>query len=386
MSQDALDFARTGPGTLAGRYLRRFWQPVSRVQDLEPGQARPVQIMSEKYTLYRGDDGTPHLLGSRCAHRGTQLSTGWVEGDCLRCLYHGWKYDASGQCVEQPGEDESFASKIRIPSYPVREYLGLIFAYLGEGEPAEFRRFPDFERPFYFEAGPPEIWPCSYFNRLENDPAHVPWVHRESLTRAGRHERLVVRSIEAEETEYGVRAASSVPDRPIEYVHYYMPNITQTRSRARVEGAPADAVNLWADRLFFHVPIDDEHYVTFVLDLIHLTGAGVDAYAARRRSAQEADPATLNPIAEQVINGTLRLGDVDRDLTTYKLFWIEDYCSMVGQGAIPDRDGDHLGRNDGHVILLRKIWRRELAALRDGLPLKEWLAPARLADMSLVAI
>ena len=97
MNEEDLDFTRTGPGTLAGRYLRRFWQPVSRARDLLPGQARPVQVMSEKFTLYRGEDGTPHLVDFRCAHRGTQLSTGWVEGDCIRCLYHGWKYDGSGQ-------------------------------------------------------------------------------------------------------------------------------------------------------------------------------------------------------------------------------------------------------------------------------------------------
>ena len=67
------------------------------------------------------------MIGFRCAHRRTQLSVGWVEGDCLRCFYHGWKYDGSGQCVEQPAEPKPFAEKIQIPSYPVTEYLGLIF-------------------------------------------------------------------------------------------------------------------------------------------------------------------------------------------------------------------------------------------------------------------
>src|SRR6266542_3694406 len=89
------DFAHTGPGTPAGRFLR------------------------EDYTLYRGEEGQVHLVDFRCAHRGTQLSTGWVEGDCIRCFYHGWKYDGAGQCVEQPAEDAGFASKVRIRSYPV---------------------------------------------------------------------------------------------------------------------------------------------------------------------------------------------------------------------------------------------------------------------------
>ncbi|HZU05115.1 MAG TPA: Rieske 2Fe-2S domain-containing protein, partial [Chloroflexota bacterium] len=129
---DYRDFVHTGPGTLMGRYLRRFWHPVYVAEELPPGRAVPIRIMSEDFTLYRGESGAPHLLAFRCAHRGTQLSTGWVEGDCIRCFYHGWKYDASGQCVEMPAEDPSFPPKVRIRSYPTQEYLGLIFAYLGD--------------------------------------------------------------------------------------------------------------------------------------------------------------------------------------------------------------------------------------------------------------
>ena len=95
------DLVSTEPGSLAGRYMRRFWHPVHRADDLMPGQAKPIQIMSERFTLYRGEGGAPHVVGFRCAHRGTQLSAGWVEGDCIRCMYHGWLYDSTGQCVEQ---------------------------------------------------------------------------------------------------------------------------------------------------------------------------------------------------------------------------------------------------------------------------------------------
>ncbi|MBM2811214.1 MAG: hypothetical protein HW416_1973, partial [Chloroflexi bacterium] len=86
------DFVHTGPDTLAGRYLRTFWHPVYLAKDLAPGRATPIHIMGEDFTLYRGETGTPHIVAFRCAHRGTQLSTGWVEGDEIRCFYHGWKY------------------------------------------------------------------------------------------------------------------------------------------------------------------------------------------------------------------------------------------------------------------------------------------------------
>src|SRR5262245_61577304 len=126
------DLAHVGPDTLAGQYLRRFWQPPYVGRDLLPGHAKPVRLVGEDFTLYRGEDGVAHAVAFRCAHRGTQLSTGWVEGDCIRCFYHGWKYDGSGQCVEQPAEDAGFASKVRIRSYPCQEYLGLVFVYLGD--------------------------------------------------------------------------------------------------------------------------------------------------------------------------------------------------------------------------------------------------------------
>src|SRR5919199_1925748 len=144
-AEEYTDFVHTGPGTLAGRYMRRFWQPVYKSPDLEPGHAKPIRVMSEDFTLYRGEDGQAHVVAFRCAPRGTQLSTGWGEGDQIRCFYHGWKYDGTGQCVEMPAEDASFPPKVRIASYPTEEYLGLIFAYLGEGEAPPLPRYPDFE-------------------------------------------------------------------------------------------------------------------------------------------------------------------------------------------------------------------------------------------------
>src|SRR5919205_2983341 len=143
---DYQDFDHTGPGTLAGRYLRLFWHPIFRAEDLLPAWAKPVKIMSEEMTLYRGESGQVHLIAMRCAHRGTQLSTGWVEEDCIRCRYHGWKYDGTGQCVEAPLEAPTFHQRIKIKSYPVEEYLGSIFTYIGEGDPPPLPRYPRMEQ------------------------------------------------------------------------------------------------------------------------------------------------------------------------------------------------------------------------------------------------
>ncbi len=384
VDMDYRDLEHTGPGTLAGRYLRSFWQPVARAKDLAIGQSMPVRLMSESFTLYRGESGRAHVVAFRCAHRGTQLSVGWVEGDCIRCRYHGWMYDATGKCVEQPGEDAGSAARVRIRSYPTEEYLGLIFAYLGEGGTPPLRRFPDFERPGVLEAGPPEIWPCNYFNRIDNDPGHVPFTHRESTRRTGGSDQFRLRTVTAKETEYGVMSTSSAPGRPEFYIHFHMPNINQTRSVIRVEGSIEDARKLWVDRLFWRLPIDDESCISYVVDLVHLTGAEADAYLARRRKAEAAEGPSPNEIAELIMAGKMRVEDVDPDISMYKLFWIEDYVTQVSQGSRADRPPDRFGKIDQTVVLKRSIWERELKALAEGRPLKQWTEPAGLADMSAI--
>jgi len=137
-----VDLARTSPGTSGGRFMRRFWMAVCRSQDIAKGATKPILIMSVDYALYRGESGRAQVIDYRCPHRGAQMHLGSVEGDDIRCIYHGWKYDCTGQCVEQPAEDSSFAGKVTMDSYPTREYMGLIFAYFGEGDPPQFPPYP----------------------------------------------------------------------------------------------------------------------------------------------------------------------------------------------------------------------------------------------------
>ncbi len=389
MNDPEVDFVHTGPGTLAGRYLRMFWQPVYRAQDLGVGGAVPVRIMSETFTLYRGESGKPYLLEFRCAHRGTQLSTGWVEGDSIRCRYHGWRYEGTGQCVEQPGEEESFASKVKIRSYPAQEYLDLIFAYLGEGEPPPLRRFPDFERPGIIDAGTIEDWPCNYFNRIDNaaDAGHVIFTHRDSIVRSGRLDQLAVREISAEETEYGTRTAIKVPGKPVIYLNFHMPNINQVRIQVMIEGSREDAGSLWSDRLFWRVPVDDSHSVSYSTDWIPLQGQAAKEFQQRRQQARgtfSAMASSHNDLGEAVLEGRMELKEIDQRTNMYQLFLTEDYAVQVGQGAVADRTRERLGQADVGTFLLRKIWERELRALDQGRPLKQWKTPAGIADQSVI--
>lgn len=369
--RDYKDFVHTGPGTLAGRYMRLFWQPVYRAKDLPAGHAKPIEILSEEFTVYRGESGAPQVIAFRCAHRGAQLSAGWVEGDCIRCMYHGWKYDASGQCVEQPAEDKPFTEKIRIRSYPTQEYLGLIFTYLGEGAAPPLPRYPRFEAPGICDPLPSLLWPCNYFQRLENagDAAHLPFTHRDSYFSA--NARSGIPKISRAETDWGLITYATFPSGATQVYPFGMPNIHDLRIPSPDPECP------WDDRMNWTVPVDDEKCIMFRARHLPLTG---EAALRFRESAQAGHPPqgpTAGELGQQVLAGQIRFQDL-KSATASLIVYVnaQDYVAQVGQGAIADREREHLGRSDAGVILFRKIWERELRALKEGRPLKKW-APSQ---------
>jgi 5,5'-dehydrodivanillate O-demethylase len=363
---DFSEMVHTGPGTLAGRYLRMFWQPVCCSYELPVGRALPIRIMGEDFTLYRGDSGIPYLLGPRCAHRGTQLSAGWVEGECIRCFYHGWKYDGTGQCVEQPAEDHAFAEKVRVPAYGVKEYIGLIFAYVGEGEPPPFQRYPILESTEISldVAGLRRI--CNYFNNIDNslDNAHVRFVHRRHRDAA--QDRVVLGDpiISVEESEWGIKRYVKYPDGKDLTFFFGMPNINF------INGQVVDPVIKRADVLVFKVPVDDENHIHFEVRAIALTGERGRAWIEDRRELRAKAERDRPELVRAILAGKLRLSDVDPKRIDFVM--LEDEVAQTGQGTIAVRSNEHLGRSDRGVFLLRKIWERELRNFAEGRPIKQW--------------
>ena len=131
---------RVGPGTPMGELMRRYWQPVAPAAELGNNPTKEVRLLGEDLVLYRDRSGTYGLVGRYCAHRRVNLAYGIPEERGLRCMYHGWLYDETGQCIEQPFEETvrpeaRFKDKIKLPGYPVQEMGGILFAYLGP-EPA----------------------------------------------------------------------------------------------------------------------------------------------------------------------------------------------------------------------------------------------------------
>jgi phthalate 4,5-dioxygenase len=132
---------RIGPGTPGGVLMRRYWQPAALVDELSSNRpVKPVQLLGENLVLFRDEKGRYGVLERACPHRGTDLAYGRLEDGGLRCAFHGWLFDIAGHCLETPAEPEGsrLCANIRQKAYPVVEKSGILFAYMGPGEPPEF--------------------------------------------------------------------------------------------------------------------------------------------------------------------------------------------------------------------------------------------------------
>jgi 5,5'-dehydrodivanillate O-demethylase len=360
----SIDVHHTGPGTLAGRYLRMFWQPVYHSGELAAGRTKPLRIMNADYALYRGTDGAPHLVDARCPHRGTQLSAGVVEGDVIRCFYHGWSFDGNGQCVAQPAEPKSFAQKVKIGGYPCRDYLGLVFAFLGEGEPPPFPRYPAFENVEGLLELDSYFRPCNFFNNLENgaDLTHSGFAHRNNPGSFDGYEESPV--ISAAESCWGVTITARWSTRT-QVSQIGMPNVFHHKAQ------PTDAaIAIFREFMAWWVPIDDESHIQFTVAAVRLPPDKTQQYIERREQRLARRTADSVDVAEKILKGELYLDQVDPATTDYVR--MQDHIAQVGQGRIADHDNERLGQGDTGVIFVRKMWARELGCVERGEPVKTW--------------
>ena len=364
----------TEPGSACGALLRRYWQPVALSEELAPGGAPlPVRVLGEDLVLFRDHQGRPGLLGIHCRHRGADLSYGRVEDGGLRCIYHGWLYDVDGNCLDQPGEPEGgrHRASLRQPAYPCQERVGVVFAYLGGGEPPLLRNFE------FLDAAPDHVFvskihhECNYLQGNEGniDPVHLSFLHR-NLRDSPRDRTRVVRggdsspnrlfgadvapSIDVELTEFGVRIYTTRQLRDhrqyLRVSYFVMPNLSAFPGQT---GGDGYSVN-------WHVPIDDTHHWKFVFVFSRSKPISREA-ALRDRSEMTADYRLVRSKANRYLQDRDSMRDQSFSGIGFN-FQAQDLCVTEGEGPIQDRTQEHLVTSDKAIVAARK---RILSGIRD---------------------
>jgi len=338
---------RVGAGTLGGELMRRHWQPIAAVTELDEHPTKPIRLLGEDLVLYRDLSGQYGLIDRHCAHRSADLSYGFVEECGLRCNYHGWLFDQDGKCLEQPYEDIAapevrFRDKVRIKSYKVEAKAGLLWAYLGP-DPAPL--VPNWE-PFTWRNGFVQIVfseiPCNWFQCQENsiDPVHFEWMHDNwGLRLRGQNGPYAPKhlKLDFEEFEHGF-----VYKRIREGANDTNPLWTIGR------------VCLWPHALFtgghfeWRVPIDDERTLS------------VGWFYARV-------PKDREPYVQDKIpywNSPVKDEQTGRWLTSHIMQ--QDFVAWVGQGAVTNRKREHLGQSDRGIVMMRRRFQQQAEALANG--------------------
>ena len=360
------ELTHVGPRTPCGEYLRRFWHPVSHVEDLEDLPV-PIRILGEDLVKFRDLSGRIGLLARHCAHRGTSLEYGILDERGIRCCYHGWQFDIDGRILETPGEPAGSTIKDRlcIGAYPTIEYHDLVFAYLGPPEARPpFPIFDTFEYPGY-ELGHGEplgiknVKPCNWLQIMDNvvDPVHESFLHARSsgfqfLDKNGDPVTALADVGEYSFVETPVGLACQVTRRVggevwVRTVEFISPNIAQiTRTPAfpteypqgRDEICFAPLVTRW------RVPMDDTSTLEFAF--VRLLPGEENTYITKP-----------GPVVRTNYGGRSR-----EEARRYP----GDYEAQISQGAIARHGLEHLGATDRGVTLMRRMIRRGIRAVAQG--------------------
>lgn len=354
-AEDNAILTGVGRGTPGGELLRRYWHPVCGADELDRSPLRTLEfkLLGEPLVLYRDRSGRLGVVARACPHRRASLAYGVVEADGIRCQYHGWKFNAAGDCVEQPYEDTvhpdgKFRERCAIQSYPAEELGGLVFVYMG---PLPAPLVPRWG-PLVWDRTVRDVVittvPCNWVQAQENslDSTHVEHLHdyagryfdevlhdREpTFARARRHVKL-----QYDPFEHGIIKRRTTDDRGEDHPRWTVghtalfPNI------------------LWNNEIMqWRVPIDD-------VSTLHLT-----LYVFRA-----AEGAAV-PEQHDVPTRRTKLTDDDGHFVDIDLLFHQDYLCWASQGPIAERDLEQLGRSDRGVLTFRKQLRDEIDRVAAG--------------------
>ena len=355
-------FTRVGPGTPGGELMRRYWHVVATSQEMRDKPTKPVRLLSEDLVLYRDKSGTLGLIERACPHRRVDLSYGIPEEHGLRCMYHGWMMDETGQCIEQPFEetvhpDGRFKEKVKIAGYPVEELGGLIWAYMGPAPVPLLPRWDLLVRDDLLRNVGTTMVPCNWLQCMENsmDPVHTEWLHAylthflrdrqgqdvpraaDRLYNVQRHEKIGFYSF-----DHGLYKRRLLSGQSDENDDWRTGHPVVFPTILRNTGGPTGGGTFQ-----IRVPIDDTH-------TWHLLYRAVNA-------PEDAPPEDRTNVAAYELPLYDDKGEYRLDITL-----VQDFMAWATQGPIADRTKEALGLSDEGIILFRKLLDEQIAVVEDG--------------------
>jgi 5,5'-dehydrodivanillate O-demethylase oxygenase subunit len=356
---------RIGPGTPCGDLMRRYWHPIAATSQIVEPITMPIKLLGEDFVLYRDRSGGLGLVEPHCAHRAAGLVYGIPDQNGLRCAYHGWLYDATGQCLEQPYESfvdpsSTYCQRVRIRAHPVQELGGLVWTYLGPDPVPLIPRWEgmirdDVKREISFA-----VLDCNWLQSLENsgDGSHSVWTHRELSKYV--FERLGRPDLERHGTSAGMGGfpqRTAPVRRPYGYGSQMFPYAGALRDQYQIR-----------------VPLDDAHTLHIWYQFYtreHEEGLGIEI-------PPQPDPASI-PFYWVPVPGARGNEWPLMDSNS-----AQDAAMWVTQGPLTDRSREHLGVGDEHIIKMRQLLEEQISVVEEGGdPLNVFRDPAKNECLSL---
>jgi phthalate 4,5-dioxygenase oxygenase subunit len=355
-----------------GRMMRRYWIPACLAEEVAENDGTPIRttLLGERLVVFRDTAGNLAVIDERCPHRLASLALGRNEEGGIRCIYHGWKFDVHGACLEMPTEpgEHGFRDRMKLKSYPVREAGGLVWTYLGPDGTAP--TFPEFDwmklpRDQYALVKVGER--VNYAQAIEGsiDSSHSWFLHQGVLWDWKLRFAIsndTAPKMEAEDTPYGFRyAAIRVPNEHPEKDRYVRVTVFCVPFVALIP-RPMDPTKNGHVQLF--VPIDDERTMFYGV-FFSQNGSTMDELATRRLHHLEPGVDLDRNWVKNANESNWYLQDRARmkagDWTGIEGFTNQDMACQESMGPIVDRTQEHLGTSDIAIIRMR---RRMLDAVR----------------------
>ena len=346
-----------GKGTPMGNLMRRYWQPIGALVDLDNKWTRRIRLLGEDLVLFKDRQGRLGLIAEQCPHRRASFAHGIPTQDGIRCPYHGWEYNAQGKCINQPNEQDkcAFRDKVSTDAYPVEEMGGMLWAYMGPQPQPLLPRWDGFVAEGTIRIMGRTILPINWLQIMENslDPVHTEWLHGHHYEFLKEQEGVKVAisarhlKIDFKEFEYGMTK------------HRLLEGHSEDGDDWKV-GHPIVFPNMLAvgngdekSRYYsfqMRVPVDDTHTMHLWFNA-YVPPKGVEVPKHLLEKVHTYEVPFMDEQGEYIVD------NVDG----------QDMMAWISQGPIADRTLENLGATDKGVVMYRRMLKREMEKVQAGI-------------------